>query len=125
MRNSPQYWGCKKTEISSMIRQLSSPTFLITFSQVEVDCTELIVKLAKVLDKKYYHIRGSFGKSLSNFSGKVAHKSIFCRAFKQSFPFNVRNVITTSSDPCSLFSSYFIGFFFSNRAKICKRFFLI
>ena len=54
IRNSPQYWENQKREVFAMIRQLGLPTLFISLSANDLNWSELIVSLGKLVDKKDY-----------------------------------------------------------------------
>ena len=54
IRNSPQYWENQKKEVFAMIRQLGLPTLFIYLSANDLQWTELLVTLGKLVDNKDY-----------------------------------------------------------------------
>ena len=54
IRNSPQYWENQKKEVFAMIRQLGLPTLFLSLSANDLQWSELIIALGKLVDKKDY-----------------------------------------------------------------------
>ena len=54
IRNSPQYWENQKKEVFAMIRQLGLPTLFLSLSANDLQWSELIIALGKLVDNKDY-----------------------------------------------------------------------
>ena len=54
IRNSPQYWENQKREVFAMIRQLGLPTLFLSLSANDLQWSELIIALGKLVDNKDY-----------------------------------------------------------------------
>ena len=54
IRNSPQYWENQKKEVFAMIRQLGLPTLFLSLSANDLQWSELIITLGKLVDNKDY-----------------------------------------------------------------------
>ena len=54
IRNSPQYWENQKKEVFAMIRQLGLPTLFLSLSANDLQWSELILALGKLVDNKDY-----------------------------------------------------------------------
>ena len=54
IRNSPQYWQNQKKEVFAMIRQLGIPTLFMSFSASDLNWTDLILTLGKLVDNQDY-----------------------------------------------------------------------
>ena len=54
IRNSPQYWENQKKEVFAMIRQLGLPTLFLSLSANDLQWSELIIALGKLVDHRDY-----------------------------------------------------------------------
>ena len=54
IRNSPQYWENQKKEVFAMIRQLGLPTLFLSLSANDLQWSELIIALGRLVDNKDY-----------------------------------------------------------------------
>ena len=119
IRNSPQYWENQKKEVFAMIRQLGIPTLFMSFSANDLNWSDLIVTLGKLVDNKNYSEEVE-NNSLpwETRSRLVQSDPITCvRHFDNRVSQFIQTILKSESSPLGLLGDFFYRVEFQQRGS--------
>ena len=119
IRNSPQYWENQKKEVFAMIRQLGLPTLFLSLSANDLNWSELIIVLGKLVDDKdYTEAVKSNGLTWETRSRLVQSDPVTCvRHFDHRVSKFIETILKSPESPLGVLKDYFYRVEFQQRGS--------